>query len=446
MSNKKTRITKKAAPEQPIQIVSQSITIRSTDRSPKDIGSLQTGLVNAERVHQPSRVKLYDTYEDIMRDAHLSGIIHKRFSAVLNKKLTYRDKKGVEIEGMETLIKSAKFKRMMRCILFAKAWGFTLFEFLPGREFNFMVTPRKHVKPELGIIADEQTGITGTQYEGVWNFWFVGEKQDLGFLLKCAPYAIYKKGAIADWAQYVEIFGMPVRVIKYDANDQQISDEIDDALENSGSALVLKIPKQADFDIMDGKQSNGTGDLQNTLRNAMNEEMSVLVLGNTETTTSSKSSGYAQSKEHARQQLEITKDDMADLCDALNDPQFIAILKSYGLPVVEGGVFSFEREYNASEVIDQLSIIEKVKALGEPVESDYIYEVSGVPKPKEYEALKAEMKAQQPTIKNKPAPTKQDPQEDPEDIDEAVIEDSLRQKIGHYIVNKLAAVFRLARQ
>jgi phage gp29-like protein len=98
----------------------------------------------------------------------------------------------------------------------------------------------------------------------------------------------------------------------------------------------MMIPRQADFEIKDGKQANGDGNLQLSFIKALNEEMSITILGNTETTTSSDTSGYAQSKVHLDQQYEITKSDLIYTAAMLNSPKFISILQAYGYPVSNG--------------------------------------------------------------------------------------------------------------
>ena len=99
--------------------------------------------------------------------------------------------------------------------------------------------------------------------------------------------ALYKRGGMSDWAQYIELFGQPVRVIKYDSYDEQTKAELKKILDESGSSLSIMIPRQTDFEIKDGKQTNCDGNLQLSFIKAMNEELSITVLGNTETTTSS---------------------------------------------------------------------------------------------------------------------------------------------------------------
>lgn len=258
------------------------------------------------------------------------------------------------------------------------------------------------------MISADEYGSNGFTYEGLWNIWVIGEWGDLGQLLSCAPWALYKKDSVADWAQYIELFGQPIIVTKYDSFDEKTKKELDDVMRNAGSSLRLQIPNQANFEIIDGKSANnGTGELQEKFKEACNKEMSIRILGASETTGSSSSSGYAQSKEHGRQQDEIIKNHMVDVLHHLNSPQFKTILKSYGLPA-ESGNFYYEDEVNYTEVQSKLNIATQVRKIT-PVSDDYIYEITSVPKPKNYDQLKAE--------KQKPVnnPVENDDDDDPDD-------------------------------
>ena len=286
-----------------------------------------------------------------MLDPHLKGIWEKRVDAVLNKTLHYYDPKGHAIEEMDDLLILTEPFRDLQCqIMEEKAYGVMGIEALPGSAFDWRPINRKHIKPESGIIAIEQSGTEGFEYDKLPLVWVVGKPKKFGFLLECAPCALIKRGTVADWSQFSEIFGMPLRIAKYDTNDLKTKIELKTALDESGSAMVLMIPKQADFDIKDGKVTNADGSIYSNLKDAMNDEMSVIVLGATETTTSSKKSGYAQSQTHADQQLEKTKKDLTDLQTKLNSQKFISILQSYDLPLVPGGKFRYEEEVN----LDQL--------------------------------------------------------------------------------------------
>lgn len=385
-------VRKKKQQEKNPSIVVQELRVQSADRSRKDIQTFKMSLIGAESVTNPNRTRLIDLYKDIILDGHLFGIIEKRIAKVVNKEIHFNDSQGKRVEAMDDLIDSEKFRDSMSKMLESIFWGLSGLEFLPGAEYDWVEIPRKHIKPELGIISYMQNGREGIPYKDAGNMLIIGKPGDLGLLLQCSPYAIWKRGAMADTSQYIEIFGQPVRVVKYDAYDTKTQGELKKVLDESGSSLALMIPKQADFEMMDGKTANATGELQETFRLACNQEMSIVISGSSEATTSSKgSSGFAQSKTHQEESEEITKSDMKLLVSLLNDKKFLRILQSYGYPV-EGGKFGYEKETNLEDLLIRKEIDEFVSTQV-PVGDTYWYDTYGIPMPENYKELKTKMEA-----------------------------------------------------
>lgn len=382
-------LKKQKAPAE-TKLVINEIRLISVDRTMKDIGKLRNALINAESIYYPNRTRLLDIYEDVRIDGYLTGIINKRMDTVLNKHIRFviKDK---EVEGMEDFIKSGVFRDIKRNILEHKYFGLSGMEFIPGAEVDFKPIPRKHIKIEAGFIALEQSMPEGIPYKDLMNIWVIGKDRDFGLFLVVAPYALYKKGDFGDWAQFIEIFGQPVRIGKYDANDMITKNELKKAITEAGSSLAIMIPKQAEFEMMDGKTSNSDGQLQERLKNACNDEMSVAILGNTETTGNSHGGSNAKAIEHGKQQMEIIKSDMVELLTLLNSKHFIAILESYGLPI-QGGFFEFEKEIDINMLVQKIIIDVQVNLIV-PIADDYFYETYGIPKPDNYDQLKKEMKA-----------------------------------------------------
>lgn len=390
---KKEAIIKKTTAKQQPVVVVNDITQVAPNRNRKDVGMLKAAIERAESVQVPNRVQLYDLYHDVTTiDGHLSGILQKRTAAVTNKSIMFVDKNKKRVEALDGLIESERFGDLLQLIMESRYWGVSGVEFLVGGTFDFEVIPRKHIRPERSEVVRSQYDFRGTPVKDLPFVWTVGKKKDLGILLKCSMYALYKRSGFGDFAQYVEIFGQPVRIIYYDAYDSRTKDELRNILNTSGSSLAMMVPKQAQFQMLDGKTSNGTGELQERLIKACNAEMSIAVLGNTETTASSSSSGYAQSKEHGKQQLEITKDDIKYVLHSLNSDKFKEVLRSYGYPV-EGGHFEFEQEIDLSTLTQRINIDLQV-ASKVPVSDDYWYDTYGIPKPDNYDELKAEQQAQ----------------------------------------------------
>lgn len=363
-----------SSPDQPAIIINE-LNVRSADRGKKDIAVWRNALVAAESRYNPNRTRLYDLYEDVLLDGHLSGVISKRIDAVLNKDLFF-ERDGVRDHSLDSLTRNYTFRSIIRTIIETLLWGVSGLEFIPGDTLCFQPIPRKHINQNKRMITREQGGQDGIAYNNLDNVWIMGDADDLGLLLKCAPLYLYKRGGLADWAEYIEIFGQPIRIIRYDSYDEQTKAELRQALEESGSSLSLMMPRQADLEIKDGKQSNSDGDLQLSFIKLLNEEMSVIILGNTDTTNSGHGSGYAQSKIHLQQQYEITRSDLAYVAAMLNSPRFKAILTSYGYPVTDGS-FVFSKDMDI-EYLTQRIAIDKAVAEQVAIPASYWYDTYGI--------------------------------------------------------------------
>ena len=376
--------------ENPKELVVQELSLVAPNMNRKDIGTLKASIQRAESIQLPNRTQLYDTYHDVMSlDGHLSGVWRKRIDAVMNKNLRFVDRSKKKVDIFDDLIYSNKFNRLIELIIESKAWGISGVEFIVGDTFDFEEINRKHIRPEMGIIVKSQYSFEGYDIDDLPFVWIIGDRNDLGQLLQCVMYALYKRGGLGDLAQYVEIFGQPVRIIYYDAYDTKTKGELRQLLNDSGSSLAMMIPKQAQFQMLDGKISNGTGELQLGFIRYCDEAMSIAVLANSETTTSSKSSGYAQANIHSKQQLEITKSDIAFVQNVLNEPDFLNILKSYGYPV-DGGSFEYEMEVDL-ETLKLRKEIDEFVAGKVPIDDDYWYNAYGIDKPDNYDELKKQM-------------------------------------------------------
>lgn len=371
---------KPIVPKYPGNVIAQ-MQLRSPDRSPKDVQALRSSIMAAESVYYPNQQRLFDLYHDILDDAHLRGIIRKHFASIINKGLYFRKNDEHQPE-FDDLIKSQNFRDMCAEILWTIMWGITGFEFLPGEKFDFLPIPRKHIKLKTQKIVWEQSVLEeGIDYTELSNVWVLGKSGDLGLLASAAYYALYKRGDLADWANYIELFGMPIAVMKYDAYDEQTKAALTKILNDTGNQLRLMVPKQADYEIKENNGSNGSGDLQNNLLDAMNKEIDVLILGGTESTSSSKSSGYGQAKVHSDQHKEIVRFDSDYLLAALNSDQFMQILKSYGFDV-ENGAFDFTKELDMEYLAIRAEKIDiPLLEAGVEYSEKFLRDTYGIPEP-----------------------------------------------------------------
>ncbi len=388
----KPGVTKKAGEVTENGIVIQNLTIRPVARTKTDIQDWRNRHQQAESING-SRVTLYDLYSDVLLDGFLKRLVAKRVLSVTKNKLKYIDKSGKEIEGADELLKMRQFRKLRQRIQLYKAWGIAVIELMnDAGMFKIFDVPKKHILPREGKVIYEQYGTEGMDYKMPpysKTVIEVGDWDDLGYLLEAACYAIYKRGDIADWANYAQIFGMPFREARYDGFNEVVRLQLEQALEKAASAAWAVLPKDAEFTLHEAKGGANSNELYNTLRTAMNEEMTVLILGATETMTSSKSSGYAQSETHLKTVDEVAQDDKEDELSILNE-QVIPVMIALGL-LPPGGKFIYDEPVDVDVADKKIKIAQIAKTMGVPVSDDYVYEITGIPKPDNYEELKQQI-------------------------------------------------------
>jgi SPP1 gp7 family putative phage head morphogenesis protein len=380
--------TKRKAGKKPDNILINQLVIKPNQRSTQDIGTWRAALKSAES-DNPRRTKLYDLYEDILLDGTLSAVIEKRINSITNSHLVFRNKKKETIEAVQDLLKKTWFETTLTEILNAKFWGHSLLEFSFGENIDTELISRKNVDPRQGFVLKNQVDTTGVDYradEFAPYILEVGKDRDLGLLLKLAQYVIYKRGNFGDWAQFAEIFGMPFRVGKYEDYDDEGREALNKALEEAGSAAYATIPKSTDVEFI-ANNSSGDGKLYDNLKSACDEEITIAILGQTMTTRDTSGSGYAQGKIHADVESELHKTDKRFVERILNE-KLTPILQAAGFPVADGE-WSFEEEDGRS-IKEKMEVVKLVRDAGTPVDDDYIYEVTNIPRPKDYDKMKQE--------------------------------------------------------
>lgn len=388
-------------------VIENYITARPVRRTVFDLGDWRRALEYAE-MPGGNRVDLYDLFTDIMLDPHLSSQWQKRISNITNTDWEFMVGKN-KMEELDTLMESSGFETVLTEIMNAQLWGKTVMEL--GKKsiarygkveqvLKVYNVKRQHLRPKEGLIVKEQynSAEESTQAinyrDGRYASYVadLGDNEDLGLLLKAVPYVLLKRGDVGDWAQFVQLFGMPFREYRYNGYDDATYQLLKKNAEEMGSAPYMILPDGAQIILHDQKNSGtGAGDVYEKLAKFCDAQISILILGNTETTTSSKSSGYAQAEVHMKTEVEVYRDDKKYVKTWLNET-VKPIFYNLGYPVAEG-VFKPEKETNLQEIKDKVGIIKLVKDLGEPVDADHIYDVSGVPKPAKYDAMKAEQEA-----------------------------------------------------
>lgn len=353
-------------------ITVNKIEIKSANRSNVDIKTWRNATKSADN---GKRTSLYDLYEDLMLDNILADAIDKRITAITNAEITFTRADGEAVPEIDTLIDTPEFEEIIREIMLAKFWGVTLleFEFLPDRLIVHSI-PRKHIRADRHEVAINQNDEGGIPYDEDF-FLEVGHKNDLGLILRAAPFVIYKRNNFGDWAQYVEIFGRPIRTAYYDMYDEGARAAILRAFEDAGAILSTVMPNGTKLEILPGA-SSGDGSIYNNLRGACNEEILVGMLGQTMTTLDGAS--RSQGEVHMTVQQDKHKSDRRFVQRELNK-KLLPMLAKRGYPV-EGGYFYFPEQGQTLTLTERIAIDAQVAQLV-PMAAQHIYDTYGVARP-----------------------------------------------------------------
>lgn len=390
MRKKKSNVTITRAEAAP-QVIVQQLSIRPVNRQVLEIETWRNAIRSAEAV-VPRRTQLIDLYDDIMLDGHLSSVVNKFVKKITNASWEF-GKDGKVIDGVNDLIDTPEFEKLLTSIVLSEFWGqkWVLANKFTPYGFNVFEIPQKHIRPKTGIVAKEQSGDSGFNInDGIYakEVMQFGDPDDLGKLRIVAQYVIYKRGAFGDWSQFAEIFGMPFRKGTYDGYDDAQRVLLEEALEKAGSAAYAVVPAGTNIEFIENK-TNSDGAVYKVLKDACNQEISVTILGNTETTTSSESSGYAQSKTH-----ENSEDDLIHAATKrarrLLNRYFIPVMEAGGVNT-QGGWFYIKGDDEQVAKKDKFEMhMRMIKELDLPFDAKALYQEYGLPVPADFEAQMAQ--------------------------------------------------------
>jgi hypothetical protein len=306
----------------------------------KDIGTWRRAWQMAVNPENPKRMVLYDVYTDVMVDLHLNGCIRQRSDMVLNKSFKIVTKDGKEKKDITELFEAGWFKNFLELSLESIYYGYSLIQFndlssTGAKRFESVeLVPRKHVIPEFGVIvkeiSDEPT--KGYNYlEGDLSKWCigVGDRKDLGLLLKLAPQSLSKKNMLAYWDAFGEIFGMPIRVARTGSRDPQDRANIEKMMQLMGAAGWAVLPEGTEVEFKETTRGDAFNVYDKRI-DRCNSEISKGILGQTMTTDNGGS--LAQSEVH----LEILKNIIYKDADFLRDLinwKLLPFLEMHGFPV-----------------------------------------------------------------------------------------------------------------
>lgn len=365
------------------------LTIAPYIMSVKQISDWVNSLNSAYSIFNPTRRRLYDLYENISTDAQVISTRQKRIIAITNKKIEFICDGHID-EELREKFQSPWFWKMLGYAMDSLFWSHSLIEFKleNGEVCDVKLIPRQNVRPDFKDILLDPNNLTSSlpyTESQISDYTIEIESNQIfkfGLYGVLAPYVLYKRGSLGDWAQFCELFGLPFREVTYDPFDPDSRNKAQKAMENMGGAGYVVLPNGTSVKIHDSNKT-GAKDTFDGLARFCDEQISKTVLGQTMTTDSG--SSKSQAEVHGEAEDSINLNDIIWIEYWLNWELKKKLIK-FGYPV-EKGRFQFE-------MTKQIPLVERIKMdmeLAKVIEipADYWYDTYNIPEPKDFKETKA---------------------------------------------------------
>jgi phage gp29-like protein len=191
------------------------------------------------------------------------------------------------------------FRNIIKETVDADFYGFSLVQLgniVQGCFIEAKIIPRQYVVQQKEGVKKSPANSQDLIYFDDPSFknWLVpiGDADHLGVLDKAAPLVIKKKEVISAWSEAAEVFGMPIRIGKTNIQDAEAKANMEDMLENMGSAAWGVFDVEDDIELKEASKSDFSN-MYDKFIERVNSELSKLVLLQTGTTDEKSFTGAA---------------------------------------------------------------------------------------------------------------------------------------------------------
>lgn len=212
-----------------------------------------------------------------------------------------------------------------------------------------------------------------------------GHPARAGILRVVAWMYMFKNYDVKDWVTFAEIYGMPMRLGKYDTSASEADKEaLMRALIQLGTDAAGMVPDTTDILFQESSKTS-SADIYERLARYCDEQMSKAILGQTLTSDSGGGS-YAQSKTHNEVRHDLTAADCKALSATLRKYLFAPLVRfnfgeSANVPYIK---FDYEESEDQKMMLD---IYTGLSNMGLKISSNFLYSKFGIPIPENGEEI-----------------------------------------------------------
>lgn len=221
-----------------------------------------------------------------------------------------------------------------------------------------------------------------------------GHPSRAGVLRIIAWMYLFKNYDVKDWVSFCEVFGMPLRVGKYDPSaSEDDKNALMEALINLGTDAAGMYPNNTEIEIKESNKQS-SADIYEKLARFCDEQVSKCILGQTLTSDSGGGS-YAQGKVHDGVRHDLTVADCKSLAATLRRDLLSPLVKLNFGEAAKVPTMRFDCE-ESEDLAQQANIFDVlINKVGLKIATSHIYKKFSIPKPEAGEEVASGEKKEQ---------------------------------------------------
>jgi phage gp29-like protein len=369
--------------------------------TPKKLSSLLKAADAGDVSHQ---AELFDQMEE--KDAHLLGEAEKRRNAILDVEFQVEpasdDKRDADVAEFvqEYFDNTTDWDDTLVTLQDSVGKGFSALEinwdisegqaipkdleFIEQKRFRFADSNGHLLKYPLLLSDNDPMGAEIPPWKILFHRYGgkAGHATRSGIYRVCTWMFLFRNYALKDWLIFLEVFGMPLRLGKFDSGaNKEDKDALVTAIRSLGSDAAGIISKNTEIEFIEAVKSGGTK--ENPYRGMLEfcaKEISKALLGQTLTADVGDVGSYAAANTHNEVRLDLAKADTKAVA-ATTRYQLIRPMVGFNFGW-ETPVPGYKAIWNEREDLKNLSEVYKtVISFGQPVAAEHVSDRFGIPLP-----------------------------------------------------------------
>lgn len=378
-------------------------------RIKQDIGTWRDAIVEAERplYSYPYRVKMQQLFQDTVLNAHVTACMEVRKHLVMQKDYHLVDKNGNVNEEWTKWAKEEWMLDMMSYGLDAIFYGYQLINVMQidnNVPTKYQIIKRHNISPDREVISKMVYVPRGIEFNNPdytlpdgekpydWLFYFDTPTENgvsncgYGLLYKVAYYEIFLRNLTGFNANYLELYGSPMRVGKTTKTQENEREEFYQSLVEMGNSGAILMDLNDEIQLVETKGGAGSGaNSYDNFESRIMESISKVMLGHGSALKAVAGKlGSNDDIEAALKRIEVSDCKYwATNCNKTVLPK----LRALGIPIPEDLKFEFKNDLEKEEFRAKQDASNKITAeiaktmkdAGLQMDAKYFEERTGIP-------------------------------------------------------------------